>query len=271
MENMTLSEKDLSSETQWSKCKEKVVIEVKKFFLKPELNPQNVFCFWTNNPLEVVVGFVQRLPSEQQELDFDRKLKTGYGFSGRVGDTSIFEIGETRDKLLPNKDTVVFRRNNIVAQVLNLYGSERGSLESSESVAKRLDERIIFVNKKIEEALLFEEEPKEAKEQSLLSSELPPIQRESFLEFLSHPKEVGKELTKLLIPPTENTGSRKDTELAVSASEPLNNCDSAYPGVCIPSPQPDLDCKDISYKNFRVKSPDPHKFDRDKDGIGCES
>jgi hypothetical protein len=26
-----------------------------------------------------------------------------------------------------------------------------------------------------------------------------------------------------------------------------------------------------SYKNFRVKSPDPHKFDRDKDGIGCES
>ncbi|MBW4579499.1 MAG: excalibur calcium-binding domain-containing protein [Tildeniella nuda ZEHNDER 1965/U140] len=48
-------------------------------------------------------------------------------------------------------------------------------------------------------------------------------------------------------------------------------CDAAYPDVCIPSPLPDLDCKDITFRNFRVLSPDPHRFDRDKDGIGCES
>lgn len=48
------------------------------------------------------------------------------------------------------------------------------------------------------------------------------------------------------------------------------NCDKAYPDVCIPSPPPDLDCKDISYRNFKVLPPDPHKFDKDKDGIGCE-
>ncbi len=50
-----------------------------------------------------------------------------------------------------------------------------------------------------------------------------------------------------------------------------SNCDAAYPDVCIPSPPPDLDCKEITFRNFRVLSPDPHRFDRDKDGIGCEA
>jgi micrococcal nuclease len=49
------------------------------------------------------------------------------------------------------------------------------------------------------------------------------------------------------------------------------NCDSSYPGICIPPPPPDLDCKDIPYKRFQVLSPDPHGFDGDHDGIGCES
>ncbi len=49
------------------------------------------------------------------------------------------------------------------------------------------------------------------------------------------------------------------------------NCDPAYPDVCIPPPPPDLDCKDIPYRNFRVLPPDPHRFDIDADGIGCET
>ena len=49
------------------------------------------------------------------------------------------------------------------------------------------------------------------------------------------------------------------------------NCDPSYPTVCIPPPPPDLDCKDISYKRFKVFPPDPHGFDRDGDGVGCES
>ena len=48
------------------------------------------------------------------------------------------------------------------------------------------------------------------------------------------------------------------------------NCDPAYPTVCIPPPPPDLDCKDIPYRRFRVLPPDPHHFDGDFDGIGCE-
>jgi len=52
---------------------------------------------------------------------------------------------------------------------------------------------------------------------------------------------------------------------------PPGNCDPAYPDVCIPPPPPDLDCSDIPYRNFRVLPPDPHHFDGDGDGIGCEA
>lgn len=50
-----------------------------------------------------------------------------------------------------------------------------------------------------------------------------------------------------------------------------NLCDPSYPALCIPSPPPDLDCGEIPYKNFRVSGSDPHRFDGDKDGIGCET
>lgn len=53
--------------------------------------------------------------------------------------------------------------------------------------------------------------------------------------------------------------------------DPGGNCDPAYPDVCIPSPPPDLDCGQISHWRFRVLAPDPHGFDRDRDGVGCES
>ncbi|HEX7123339.1 MAG TPA: thermonuclease family protein [Gemmatimonadaceae bacterium] len=49
------------------------------------------------------------------------------------------------------------------------------------------------------------------------------------------------------------------------------NCSPAYPDVCIPPPPPDLDCGDIPYRRFTVLPPDPHGFDRDGDGVGCES
>ena len=57
-------------------------------------------------------------------------------------------------------------------------------------------------------------------------------------------------------------------ELKIDAT---TNCDSSYLDACIPSPPPNLNCADISDKGFQVSSPDPHGFDRDEDGIGCES
>ena len=49
------------------------------------------------------------------------------------------------------------------------------------------------------------------------------------------------------------------------------DCDPADPDVFIPSPPPDLACGEIIFANFRVLSPDPHRFDGDKDVVGCES
>lgn len=49
------------------------------------------------------------------------------------------------------------------------------------------------------------------------------------------------------------------------------NCDASYPTLCIPPGAPDLDCADVDQKNFPVRQPDPHRFDGDKDGVGCES
>ncbi len=48
-------------------------------------------------------------------------------------------------------------------------------------------------------------------------------------------------------------------------------CDPSYPDVCIPPPPPDLDCADVRWDHFRVVPPDPHGFDGDHDGIGCET
>lgn len=65
-------------------------------------------------------------------------------------------------------------------------------------------------------------------------------------------------------PPT--TATRQPA--AVTGSE----CHPAYPDDCIPPPPPDLDCSDVARK-VRVdhRFGDPHGFDRDNDGWGCES
>lgn len=48
------------------------------------------------------------------------------------------------------------------------------------------------------------------------------------------------------------------------------HCSPAYPTVCIEPPPPDLDCKDVPFRRFQVLPPDPHNFDGDSDGVGCE-
>jgi micrococcal nuclease len=51
---------------------------------------------------------------------------------------------------------------------------------------------------------------------------------------------------------------------------PSSACHPAYPDLCLPVNGPDLDCRDIPQRSFRVLPPDPHHLDRDRDGIGCE-
>jgi hypothetical protein len=56
---------------------------------------------------------------------------------------------------------------------------------------------------------------------------------------------------------------------------PGGKCAASYPTVCIPPPPPDLDCGDIAFRNFPVRwdvaDPDPHRFDGNRDGVGCEA
>ena len=60
---------------------------------------------------------------------------------------------------------------------------------------------------------------------------------------------------------------------AVTTNTPENqkNCDSSYPDVCISPPPPILDCADVPLTPFSVTGKDPHGFDIDKNGVGCES
>jgi micrococcal nuclease len=56
---------------------------------------------------------------------------------------------------------------------------------------------------------------------------------------------------------------------------PQTGCEASYPGICIPIGSADLDCGEIQWRRFavvwNVPNPDPHGFDGNGDGIGCES
>jgi micrococcal nuclease len=56
---------------------------------------------------------------------------------------------------------------------------------------------------------------------------------------------------------------------------PQGNCEPSYPDFCLPIGTSDLDCGDIDHRRFtvmwNVANPDPHRFDGNADGVGCES
>ena len=61
------------------------------------------------------------------------------------------------------------------------------------------------------------------------------------------------------------------TRVAGNGCSPGGGCDPSYPTLCLPLYAADLDCPQVGATNFPVYLPDPHGFDRDQDGIGCES
>jgi hypothetical protein len=71
------------------------------------------------------------------------------------------------------------------------------------------------------------------------------------------------------------TGNQNATDIQTDAAdvEPTTaECDPSYSDVCIPPPPPNLNCDDEGVpENFGVSGSDPHGFDGDNDGIGCES
>jgi micrococcal nuclease len=87
----------------------------------------------------------------------------------------------------------------------------------------------------------------------------------------------GRLLAYVRLPGKGSRSSSTATTSTTSSSTTTtpSGCAASYPDVCIPPPPPDLDCSQIPYRNFRViytvPQPDPHNFDGDRDGIGCES
>jgi hypothetical protein len=69
----------------------------------------------------------------------------------------------------------------------------------------------------------------------------------------------------------EEASSTENEPSSDNEENSSGDCDPSYPDFCIPSPPPDLNCPDISQKRFTVTGSDPHGFDRNNDGIGCES
>ena len=93
-----------------------------------------------------------------------------------------------------------------------------------------------------------------------------------------HMNSIQKIIESVQISPIDKTisqSSKSTSSNPVKTSTPKSNkqndCDSSYPDFCIPPPPPNLNCPDIPQKRFTVTGSDPHGFDRDNDGIGCES
>lgn len=74
-------------------------------------------------------------------------------------------------------------------------------------------------------------------------------------------------------PPPTATPTPAPASKPQSAPAPAGNCHASYPDFCIPPAPPDLNCTSpliAGRKNFTVRQPDPHNFDADRDGVGCE-
>jgi hypothetical protein len=86
------------------------------------------------------------------------------------------------------------------------------------------------------------------------------VTRDQMASFLARALELDP------IPPSTTSTTSSTTSTTTSPS-----CDPSYPDFCIPPPPPDLSCSDIPQKDFTVLPPDPHGFDGNENGIGCES
>ena len=59
--------------------------------------------------------------------------------------------------------------------------------------------------------------------------------------------------------------------LGSTAQTESQQCDPNYEGACIqPYSEGDVDCGEIRDRNFQSVGSDPHRLDRDKDGVACE-
>lgn len=85
---------------------------------------------------------------------------------------------------------------------------------------------------------------------------------------LTNGKETDKKLLETKTSPPIDKVIRIGTYVAPTP-QPRSDCDPNY-SPCIPNVSYDLDCPDIGI-SVSVIGSDPHGFDRDNDGYGCEN
>ncbi len=74
------------------------------------------------------------------------------------------------------------------------------------------------------------------------------------------------------VPPVEQPPDVPEPQPEQTVDQPTpTGCDPSYPSLCLPVGAADIDCPEVGASDFTVLPPDPHGFDRDRDGIGCES
>jgi len=104
---------------------------------------------------------------------------------------------------------------------------------------------------------------------------IPPNVRyaETFRLAAATARHEGRGLWSACAAPTAEAAAEIEPTVDDLPAQPVlvgGNCDPSYPDVCLPSLPPDLDCRDVPQRRFRVLPPDPHRFDGDRDGVGCE-
>lgn len=73
-----------------------------------------------------------------------------------------------------------------------------------------------------------------------------------------------------VIPTEQSNSNSSQNNNSTGSPQTGANCDPNY-SPCVPKYPPDLDCGDIGHPVAVIGSSDPHGFDRDGDGAGCES
>ncbi len=111
----------------------------------------------------------------------------------------------------------------------------------------------------------------EERAQQLVEERTQQLAEETAQQLIEETQQLAEETAQQL---AEETAQQlaEETAQQLAEEEAQQQCEPNYAGACIPPYDQvgDLDCKDISEQNFQSIGSDPHRLDRDNDGIACE-
>jgi micrococcal nuclease len=99
----------------------------------------------------------------------------------------------------------------------------------------------------------------------------------AYADLLGETVGSGQSGTRGVTTVTNETVAPVSMEPAPVSAAPVpvaGECDPSYPDLCIPPAPPYLNCDHVyglGMSHITVYAPDPHDFDNDSDGVGCEN